>query len=334
MSVMIIAEAGVNHNGQLTIAKELVDMAKECGADAIKFQTFKTYESTGIYAPKAEYQIRNTSDNESQYEMIKKLELPFEAFDEISAYCKQKDIIFISTPDGVESLQYLVSLDIPFIKVGSTEITNYKFLEQIGKTGKEIILSTGMSYLSEVDSAIRVIKSTGNEKIKLMQCTTDYPTLAEDVNINAMITMRNAFHLPIGLSDHTLTNEAAIAAVALGAVLIEKHITLDHTMSGPDHKASMEPMAFASYVCAIKTTEKIMGDGIKRPTKREMENRTAARKSIVAAYDIACGTVLTSSMLTFKRPGNGLEPMMESYLIGRKVQRNICKDEMIQWKDI
>lgn len=334
MSVFIIAEAGVNHNGDINIAKKLVDMAAECGADAIKFQTFKAEESTGSFAEKANYQRENNPIKESQLEMIKKLELPFDNFREIKDYCSKKNIIFISTPDGKESLNYLVNLNVPLIKIGSTEVTNYEFLKQVGQTQKTIILSTGMSTLGEVEKAIEVIYSTGNKNVKLMHCTTDYPTEVEDVNIRAMLTMKEAFKVSVGLSDHTLGFEAAVSATALGAEFIEKHITIDRYMEGPDHKASMPPKEFKEYVRHIRNTEKLLGDGIKKPTCKELDIMKHVRRSIVAAFDLKKGTTLEKNMLEYKRPGNGIRPEMDKILIGREIKRNIKKDELIEWKDI
>lgn len=333
MGVYIIAEAGVNHNGSLELAKKLVDMAVDCGADAVKFQIFKAEESTGAYAEKAQYQKENMNIEESQLDMIKKLELPFENFKEIQNYCKHKEIDFISTPDGIESLKFLVSMDVSLIKIGSTEVSNIEFLKEIGNTGIEIILSTGMSYLGEVEKAINIIKSTGNNNLKIMQCTTDYPTAPEDVNLMAMATMKNAFKLPVGLSDHTLGNEAAIAAVALGAEFIEKHITLDRDMKGPDHIASMDPDSFKDFTRAIRDTEKILGDGIKRPTKREKTIMKDVRRSIVAAKNLEKGTIINLDLLTYKRPGYGIKPELNVALVGKKINRNIRKDELIQWED-
>lgn len=334
MSVLIIAEAGVNHNGDFGLAKKLVDMAAECGADAIKFQTFKAEESTGSFAEKAQYQKENMPVEESQLEMIRKLELPFENFRELQAYCVQKGITFISTPDGLESLKFLVELDVPFIKIGSTEVSNVEFLKAIGRTGKEIILSTGMSTLGEVEKAINIIKSTGNNNVKIMHCTTDYPTAVEDVNLRAMVSMREAFKVPVGLSDHTMGNEAGVAAVALGAEFVEKHITIDRNLDGPDHKASMTPEVFKAYVKAVRDTEILLGDGIKRPTKREQLIIRDVRRSIVANYNLEEGTIVTEEMLAYKRPGYGIEPEMSKYLVGRKLKRSIMKDELILWEDI
>lgn len=334
MSVFIIAEAGVNHNGDFNLAKKLVDMAVECGADAIKFQTFKAEESTGAYAEKAEYQMENMPVQESQLEMIRKLELPFEQFREIQSYCKEKGILFISTPDGTESLNFLVSLNVPIIKIGSTEVSNVEYLREIGETGKEIILSTGMSNLGEVEKAINILKSTGNKNIKIMQCTTDYPTAVEDVNLRAMVTMREAFKVPTGLSDHTVGNEAAIAAVALGAEFIEKHITLDTEMEGPDHKASMGPVEFKEYVTSIRNTEKLLGDGIKRPTARELVIMKDVRRSIVARETLKKGTVIEKNMLAYKRPGNGIRPELAEVIVGRTLNKDINTDQLIMWEDL
>lgn len=334
MSVFIIGEAGVNHNGNIEIAKKLVDMAVQCGADAIKFQTFKAEESTGSFAEKAQYQKENDSTQESQLEMIKKLELPFEQFNEIQDYCNEKGIIFISTPDGIESLNYLVNLNVPLIKIGSTEVTNYEFLKQIGETGKAIILSTGMSTLGEVEKAMKVIYSTGNKNFKLMHCTTDYPTAVENVNLRAMVTMREAFKVSVGLSDHTVGFEAAVAAVALGAEFIEKHITLDRNMEGPDHKASMPPEEFEAYVQHIRNTEKLLGNGIKNPTDREKAIMKDVRRSIVAAFDLNKGTIIEKDMLLYKRPGNGIKPEMADIIVGRELKKDLKKDEVMKWEYI
>ncbi|MBS5950843.1 MAG: N-acetylneuraminate synthase [Clostridium sp.] len=334
MAVYIIAEAGVNHNGSLELAKKLVDMAADCGADAIKFQTFKAEESTGAYAEKAKYQMENMPVQESQLDMIRKLELPFEEFRVLQSYCKEKNIDFISTPDGTESLNFLVSLNVPLIKIGSTEVSNIEYLKEIGNTGKEIIISTGMSTLGEVEKAVNILMETGNKNIKIMQCTTDYPTAVEDVNLRAMVTMREAFKVPTGLSDHTLGNEAAVAAVALGAEFIEKHITLDKDMKGPDHKASMSPVEFKSYVKAIRDTEKLLGDGIKKPTKREVLIMKDVRRSIVAKEELKEGTVISKDMLMYKRPGYGIKPELSDAIVGRKLKRNLKKDELILWEDL
>lgn len=334
MGTYIIAEAGVNHNGNIDLARKLIDMAADCGADAVKFQTFKAEESTGCAAEKAQYQKTNDPRTESQLDMIRRLELPFEKFAVLKEYCKERGIDFISTPDGSESLQCLVNLRVPLIKIGSTEVTNLPFLKEIALTGKKMILSTGMSTLGEVEQAVNAIMATGNDKLQLMHCTTDYPTQIKDVNLKAMVTLRNAFQIPAGYSDHTLGFEAAVAAVTLGASCIEKHITLDREMEGPDHKASMPPEEFREYVQHIRNTEKLLGDGRKKPTDGEQAIIQQVRRSILAAHDLKEGTVLTSDMICFKRPGNGIKPEFADILIGRRIKRDIAKEEVISWNDI
>lgn len=330
----IIAEAGVNHNGDIELAKRLVDMAKNAGADAVKFQTFKAEESTSSHADKADYQKRNTDDDDTQLDMIRKLELPFEDFAVIKDYCEKKGIDFISTPDGEESLQCLVDLDVPLIKIGSTEVTNYPFLAQIAKTGKPMILSTGMSTLGEVEKALHVIYETGNNKVTLMHCTTDYPTPVEQLNLRAMETMRAAFGLDVGLSDHTTGFEGAVAAVAMGAVCIEKHITLDRELPGPDHKASMPPKEFDAYVKHIRNTELLLGDGRKRPTESEKNNMIQVRRSIMTKTALKKGTILTRDMLCLKRPGTGISPAFMDILLGRALKRDLEAEEIISWDDV
>ncbi len=332
MRTYIIAEAGVNHNGDIEIAKKLIDVAYKAGADAIKFQTFKAEEASGEYADKADYQKTSAAD-ESQLDMIRRLELPFSCFYELSEYAKTKCIDFISTPDGTESLKCLMDIGIPFIKIGSTEVTNLPFLIELGNTGKSLVLSTGMSTLGEVETAVKTIYSTGNKNLSLMHCTTSYPTDIHDVNLRAMVTLRDAFKVDVGLSDHTVSREAAIAAVAFGAKYIEKHITLDHGMEGPDHKASMEPTEFVEYVKAIRNTELLLGDGIKRPTEAELRIMKDVRRSILAKDDIASGTVITKDMLCYKRPGTGIKPEYADFVIGLRVNRDIRKEEVIKWED-
>lgn len=332
MGVFIIAEAGVNHNGDIKLAKKLIDLASNAGADAIKFQTFKAEESTGVFADKADYQKENTKGI-SQLDMIKTLELPFEMFDELKKYAENKNIVFISTPDGIDSLNYLIQLGVSIIKIGSTEVTNLPFLEEIAKTGRKIILSTGMSTLGEIEQALNVIQKINNN-IELMHCTTSYPTNYCEVNLKAMVTMRNAFNLPVGFSDHTTSNEAAISAVSLGATCIEKHITLDKDMPGPDHRASMNPAEFAEYVQAIRNTELLLGDGIKRPSVSEENIMKIVRRSILANEDLKCGTVLTKEMFCYKRPGNGIYPEFADILSGMKLNRDIKKEEIILWSDV
>ena len=334
MAVYIIAEAGVNHNGSLENAKKLVDMAQESGADAVKFQTFKAEESTGITAEKAEYQKKNDPTQETQLDMIRKLELPFSDFAIIKDYCQEKGIDFISTPDGQASLECLVDLDVPLIKVGSTEVTNLYFLEKIAETMKPVILSTGMSTLGEIEKALDVMWKTGNNNIQLMHCTTDYPTKIDDVNLRAMVSLRDAFQISVGYSDHTLGCEAAISAVVLGASSIEKHITLDRDMEGPDHKASMPPSEFRNYVQSIRNTERLLGDGRKRPTQNEIEIMKQVRRSILTNEALDKGTVLTKDMFCYKRPGTGIAPEYADLLVGRTLKRNLSKEEIITWDDV
>lgn len=334
MSVYIIAEAGVNHNGDIHLAKQLIDMAKEAGADAVKFQTFKAEESTSACADKAAYQKQNDPTDESQLEMLRKLELPFEQFQVLKEYCEEKAIDFISTPDGEESLAYLMELDVPIIKIGSTEVTNYPFLRRVAQTGKPIILSTGMSNLGEVEKAVEVIREGGNTNLTLMHCTTDYPTSLEEVNLRAIQTLKNAFYVPVGYSDHTLGYDAAVAAVVMGAVYIEKHVTLDRNMNGPDHKAAMEPEEFKEYVQHIRNTEILLGNGEKKPTEQEKEIMKQARRSILAKYDLKKGTILDKSMFCYKRPGTGIYPEFADVLAGMELKRDIKKEEMILWKDV
>ncbi len=334
MSVYIIAEAGVNHNGSIKLAKKLVDMAKQCGADAVKFQTFKAEESTGIRADKAEYQKKNDVTKESQFNMIKKLELPFEDFIVLKQYCEEMKIDFLSTPDGGQSLKCLIDLNVSKIKIGSTEVTNYPFLKQIAQSKKKVILSTGMSTLGEVEKAVDILLENGAKDVELMHCTTDYPTSVEDVNLKAMLTLKNAFHLQVGYSDHTLGFEAAVAAVTMGAVTIEKHITLDREMKGPDHKASMPPAEFTEYVEHIRNTEKLLGNGRKKPTAKERTIMQQVRRSILATRDLKAGTILTEKDICIKRPGTGIAPEFMSFLPGRELKRDIEKEEPITWQDV
>lgn len=334
MSVFIIAEAGVNHNGNIELAKKLIDVAKEAKVDAVKFQTFKTEKIVSRSAEMAEYQKENLKTQESQYEMIKRLELSYDSFKELKQYCEDKNILFLSTPDDEDSLDFLVELQVEQIKIGSTEVTNLNYLRKIAKKNLPIILSTGMSTLGEVEAALTTIYEEGNKNITLLHATTDYPTAYDDVNLRAMSTLKNAFNIPVGYSDHTLGYEAAIAAVTMGAVVIEKHFTLDKNMEGPDHKASLNPEELKEFVVKIRNTEKLLGDGIKKPTKREKEIIEVARRSIVASYDLKKGSIITEEMLEFKRPGNGIKPEMVEVLIGRALKRDVKEDEVIKWEDI
>jgi N,N'-diacetyllegionaminate synthase len=328
----IIAEAGVNHNGNLELAKKLVDTAVEAGADAVKFQTFKAEEVISRFAKKADYQVKTTGSEESQLEMVKKLELSYDEFDILYSYCKEKGIIFMSTPFDIESARFLRDLGLEIFKIPSGEITNYLLLCEIGSYGKEIILSTGMADLGEIEDALDVLIEAGTprEKITVLHCNTEYPTPYEDVNLRAMLTIKEAFKVKVGYSDHTPGIEVPIAAVALGAEVIEKHFTLDRELPGPDHKASLEPDELKEMVRAIRNVEKALGTGIKKPSKSELKNLPVVRKSIVARKPIAKGETFTEENLTVKRPGTGISPMRWNEIIGKRASRNFRQDEVIE----
>lgn len=328
--VFIIAEAGVNHNGDINIAKKMIDVACEAGVDAIKFQTFKTEKLVCANAEKAEYQKKTTEKNESQAEMLKKLELSKGNHDELIQYCNKKKIMFLSTPFDEESVDLLVELKLPIIKIPSGEITNYPYLRKIGQLGKKVILSTGMSTLEEIADAIEVLKNNGTEDITLLHCNSQYPTPMEDVNLNAMITMKDTFHLNVGYSDHTLGIEVPIAATAMGATVIEKHFTLNRTMEGPDHKASLEPNELNEMVMAIRNIEKALGSKEKKVSQSEENNVKIVRKSIVASKSINKGDLFTEENLTTKRPGTGINPMKWNEIVGSSADRNYKADEMIR----
>ena len=330
----IIAEAGVNHNGSVEMAKKLIDTAKEAGVDAVKFQTFKTEEIVTKSAKKALYQKETTGLQESQYEMLKKLELKEDDFKELASYAEKRGIIFLSSPFDEESADLLEQLKVPVFKVGSGEITNFPLLKHIAKKEKPIILSTGMATLGEVEEALNVIRSEGVEDVILLHCVSNYPARIEDVNLRAMETLKQAFKNPVGFSDHTLGITAPIAAVALGACVIEKHFTLDRNSPGPDHKASLEPDELKEMVKTIRDVEKALGGGIKRPTKEEEEVKKVVRRSIVAKMDIFEGAIITEDMLDVKRPGMGIEPKYVDMVVGRKAKENIKRDEIITWKII
>ena len=325
----IIAEAGVNHNGDIKLAKKLINVAKDAGADAVKFQTFKAENVVIKNAEKAEYQKETTGIRESQYDMIKKLELTEEDFRELADYAKKEGILFLSSPFDKESVDLLYELDVPAFKVASGEITNFPLLKYIAKKEKPIILSTGMSTLGEVEEALNVIRSEGVRDVVLLHCVSNYPAKIEDINLRAMETLKHAFKVPVGFSDHTLDITASIAAVALGACVIEKHFTLDRKLLGPDHKASLEPNELKEMVKTIRDLEKALGDGIKRPTKDEVEIKRVARRSIVAKEDMSKGIIITEDMLDVKRPGTGIPPKYMEMIVGRKAKENIIKDEII-----
>ena len=310
-STIIIAEAGVNHNGSIDTAKKMIDVAAEAGADYVKFQTFKAETLVTKTAEKAEYQKSVTDKSDTHYNMLKKLELDKSAHFELIKYCKQKNIRFLSTAFDIESIELLVELDIPIFKIPSGEITNLPYLAHIGKIKKPIIMSTGMSTFADVNSALDILLQAGLEKdqITLLHCNTEYPTPMEDVNLKAMITLGKKLGVNIGYSDHTLGIEVPIAAVAIGAKVIEKHFTLDRMMSGPDHLASLEPDELKAMVDAIRNIERAMGDDIKKISKSEGKNINVARKSIVAKKKINRGELFTNDNLTVKRPGTSISPM-------------------------
>ena len=345
--VFIIAEAGINHNGDLALAYKLVDAAKEAGADAVKFQTFKAENVVSRRAGKAEYQEKTTNSEESQFEMIKKLELSFEDFKKIKKYCDKKGIIFLSTPFDYESVDFLENL-VPLYKIGSGEITNLPFLEYVARKGKPIILSTGMSTLGEVEEAITTIINANPSffdtshfspltshlpPLTLLHCVSNYPAKYEDVNLKAMLTLKEAFKLPIGYSDHTSGIEIAISSVALGAKVIEKHFTLDRSLPGPDHKASLEPEELKAMIKAIRNVEKALGNGIKRPAQGEIQVMRVARRSLVAARDIEAGEVVRESDILIKRPGTGIPPKFKEILIGMRPTKDVKKDNPFNWED-
>ncbi|WP_127836708.1 N-acetylneuraminate synthase [Clostridium prolinivorans] len=324
----IIAEAGVNHNGNLGIAKKLIDVAKEAGVDAVKFQTFKAENLVTKDAPKANYQV-NTTGSGTQYDMLKKLELSVEDHIILKKYAEEKGLIFISTPFDFESVDLLENVDVKLYKISSGDLTNIPLLRYIAKLNKPMIISTGMANLAEVECAVNVVKQEGNDKIILLHCTSNYPTDYEDVNLRAMITLKNAFKLPVGYSDHTIGIEVPIAAASLGAVVIEKHFTLDKNMEGPDHRASLNPKELKDMVQSIRNIEKAMGDGIKRCNINEENTRFSARKSIVAKREIEAGEKFSLENLTFKRPEKGLSPLYIDMVVDKITAKNIKKDEVI-----
>lgn len=331
MSVRIIAEAGVNHNGDFRLACQLIDAAKEAGADFVKFQTFKAERLVTRSAAKAEYQKRTSGADESQFEMIRRLEIPEAMHHDLIAHCADRGIAFLSTGFDVESLDLLAALNLPLVKVPSGEITNLPYLRHVGSLGKPVILSTGMATLDEIGDALTTLEAAGlpRERVTVLHCTTEYPTPMAEVNLRAMLTLRDAFGVAVGYSDHTRGIEVAVAAAALGAVVIEKHFTLDRSLPGPDHKASLEPDELAAMVEAIRNIEIAMGDGIKRPGPSELKNMPVARKSIVAARLIRAGEPFTADNLTVKRPGTGLSPMRWDEMIGRVAAREYQADEAI-----
>ena len=330
--VFIIAEAGVNHNGSVELAKKLIDVAVDAKVDAVKFQTFKAEKLVSKDAIKAKYQSKNMNDgDDSQYNMLKKLELDIDTHKELISYCNTKNIMFLSTPFDHDSIDMLDSLGLEIFKIPSGEITNLPYLRHIGSLKKQVILSTGMANIGEIEDALDILYKAGTikENITALHANTMYPTPMEDVNLNAMVTIGKTFNIKYGYSDHTLGIEVPTAAVAMGASCIEKHFTLDKTMSGPDHKASLEPHELKDMVKAIRNIEVAMGDGIKKPSRSETPNIQIARKSIVALHDIKKGEMLTENNLTIKRPAKGINPMRWDEIIGTIAQKDYKADELI-----
>ncbi len=329
--VFIIAEAGVNHNGSIDIAKKLIDVASASGANAVKFQTFKAENLAAKNAEKANYQMETTNNKESQFCMLKKLELDIEAHKKLISYCDKKSIMFLSSPFDQDSVRLLDDLGLTTFKIPSGEITNLPYLRYIGKLNKKIILSTGMANINEIKDALEILIQAGTKKnnITVLHANTEYPTPMEDVNLKAMVTIGNTFDVSYGYSDHTLGIEVDIAAVAMGATCIEKHFTLDCNMEGPDHKASLEPNGLKAMVKAIRNIELAIGNGKKKPSKSELQNIPIVRKSIVAKFSIKKGDILNENNLAIKRPGKGLNPMKWDEIIGTKAIKDYKEDEPI-----
>jgi N-acetylneuraminate synthase len=319
----IIAEAGVNHNGSLEMARQLVDVAAKAGANAVKFQTFRADRVATPNAAKADYQLRTTASSESQLEMLRRLELPQQAHRALAESCHQRGILFMSTPFDEESANFLAELGVPAFKIPSGEITNLPFLAHVAHKGKPMVVSTGMSHLAEVAETVRVIRDAGNGQIVLLHCVSDYPADPKEANLRAMLTMAEAFGVPVGYSDHTPGIEVALAAVALGACVIEKHFTLSRSLPGPDHQASLEPQELAALVQGIRRVEAALGHGRKEPTPSEADTAAVARRSLVAARDISIGKTLTPELIAIKRPGTGLPPALINQVIGRIAARDI-----------
>lgn len=329
--VFIIAEAGVNHNGDIEIAKELVDKAAEAGVDAVKFQSFKADKLVAKNAPKAKYQIENTEDKEeNQYDMIKKLELSYDDHLELIRHCKKRNIMFLSSAFDLDSIDLLNDLNIDLFKIPSGEIENVPYLRKIAKSGKKVILSTGMSTIEDIEFALKILKDAGANDIVVLHCNTEYPTPMEDVNLMAMLDIKNNFNVEIGYSDHTLGIEVSVAAVAIGATVIEKHFTLDRNMKGPDHKASLEPYELRKMTIAIRNIEKALGDGKKKLSSSEAKNKNIARKSLICKTFIREGECFTEENVIAMRPGNGLSPKLWDEVIGKKAKRDFNENEMVE----
>lgn len=330
MPVTIIAEAGVNHNGDLALAKQMALVAKQCGADIVKFQTAVPELVVSKFADKADYQKKTTGSEESQLDMVRKLHFSFAAHRELKAYCDEIGIQYLSAPFDIPSVAFLGTLDLPVLKIPSGEITNLPYLEEVARQKTPVILSTGMSTVAEIDDALQILDNGGCPDVVLLHCNTQYPTPYKDANLTAMVDLFEQFGFPVGLSDHTPGWECDVAATVLGAQVIEKHFTLDKTMPGPDQAASLDPAELKAMVDAVRHTEAALGDGKKRVTASESPNKTVARKSIVAACAIAKGEVFTAQNLTTKRPGDGISPMRWYAVLGQTATRDYAEDEKIE----
>lgn len=333
-NVYIIAEAGVNHNGSLEIALQLIDEAKRAGADCVKFQTFKASQITTIHSPKAKYQLEVTDKRETQFEMLKKLELDFSYYEPMLKRCKDLKIDFLSTPYNKEDVDFLNDLGVGGYKIASGQLTELPFLRYVARKQKKIIVSTGMASMEDVVNAVETIRAVGNNDIVVLQCTTNYPSKIEDANLLAMQSIKETCKVPIGYSDHVENNFACFAAVALGAEIVEKHFTLDKTMNGPDHSSSLNPVEFKQLVEGIRNVEKALGTGIKEPSQAEIDNSYGMKRSLVVLYDLEAGTILTENMIGFKRPLNGLPVNMLDNVIGKKLLQDLKKDEPLQNNNI
>lgn len=330
--VYVIAEAGINHNGNIKIAKKMIDTALSAGADAVKFQTFKAEKIISRFSPKAAYQKKPAGKEDSHLAMIKRLELDVIAHRELIGYCRKRGIIFLSSPFDLESIDLLNKFGLEIFKIPSGEITNLPYLKKIGALKKKCIISTGMADMGEIKAALSILIEAGTRKkdVTVLHCTTEYPAPFEEVNLSAMLTIRDALKVNVGYSDHTLGIEVSVAAAALGAVIIEKHFTLDKNMEGPDHKASLDPDELKRMIAAIRNIEKALGSGIKRPSLSEKRNKLVVRKSVVASRDIKKGEIFTEDNITVKRPGAGISPMRWDEIIGKAAGRDFNEDEMIK----
>lgn len=334
---IIIAEAGVNHNGSIELAKKLIEAAANAGADYIKFQTFKAAKLVSTDARKADYQLKSTSKGEvSQFEMLKRLELKLTDYEILKNHCKKFKIKFLSTAFDLDSLDFLATLKIDMFKIPSGEITNIPYLRRVASKGKPVVLSTGMSSLAEIELAINILIEGGikREKVTVLHCNTEYPTPFRDVNLNAMLTIRSAFKVDVGYSDHTPGIEIPIASVALGATVIEKHFTLDKSMEGPDHKASLDPLELKQMIFSIRHVEQALGNGIKQPSPSELKNISIARKSIHLGKDLKKGEIITEKSLIMLRPGNGISPASMDSVLGKKAKRNLKKGQKLDFTDL